>query len=350
MAAPNPPQTDDRLMRGIIGMANLGNTCYMNSVIQALRHCPEWTVFVKKDGKIEEHLTDHESNEARVLLAYQDLISSMWAGTGPAYIRPLGFYEHLKHVVQGTIYEEFTRRTPQDAHEFLVWLLDQQYMATQKQVSIQVKTPENIPQMTLAAIHGWRACFEKAYSPLTDLIFGMFRIQYTCGGCGAIHMRWECFNSLKVSLRRGNTGAPLPLNECVDAEFEEEQIDDYMCDGCKKKNPTKKKVTIWRLPKVLILTLKRFTPLGQKDMTPLNYDGDALCLGSAFSTESQEETKTKSYNLFATVDHHGSHFGGHYTSQCYNPVAKSWNRYDDEQAYPIHAPSLGLSTYIMMFR
>jgi ubiquitin carboxyl-terminal hydrolase 2/21 len=338
------PKKEENKKRGVVGLANLGNTCYINSAIQAFRHCPEWTVFCKKGGSIEKHLKEEDSNHKKIAIAYQDLIQSLWAGSGPAFVKPIGFYDTLREVVKGTIYEDFIKKTPQDSHEFLTWLLDQLYMATENEVNIEIQNSK-IPEMSLQAVKAWKNLFEKKYSPLTDLIFGMYQTQYTCGNCDTVHTRWETFNTLKVSC-----GKSLDLNECFIAEFQDEEIEGYDCDKCKQKSKTKKTVSIWKLPKILIVTIKRFTPFGTRDSTPLLYDGAPICLKDVFSKDSFEASKEKSYKLFATVDHHGHHMGGHYTSQCYNPVWKSWNLYDDEGVYNIDKPQFGAHTYMMMFR
>ena len=101
---------------------------------------------------------------------------------------------------------------------------------------------------------------------------------------------------------------------------------------------------------MLIVTLKRFTPFGTRDNTPILYNNEQLKLTDVFSSESQEQTRNKDYNLFGTVDHHGSHMGGHYVAQCFNPVWKRWHLYDDETAHEIQGPKFGPQTYIMMFR
>jgi ubiquitin C-terminal hydrolase len=65
-----------------------------------------------------------------------------------------------------------------------------------------------------------------------------------------------------------------------------------------------------------------------------------------FAKESHEPSKHIEYNLFATVDHHGSHYGGHYTAQSKMITTGEWAHFDDESMSDIQGPSLGRSTYM----
>jgi ubiquitin carboxyl-terminal hydrolase 8 len=341
--------------KGLLGLANLGNTCFMNAVIQALRNNKEWTHFCLKDT-IKPYVRAKDSPQKKILLAYIDLLQTFWNGTGPGYVQPAGFFTDLKVAVKDTIYEDFAKRQPQDAHEFLVWLLDQMYMATQGEVNITIKNEGSIEPMILQALKAWRGAFEKQWSPLTDLVFGLYRIQYVCSACKTVHTRWETFNNLKYTLHMKD-GKPMSLLECLALEFQEETIDEYDCDICSSKpensgkkvrQPASKKVHIWRLPKLLILTAKRFAP----DMSKIHFPMEE-CISARFdtifATESHEPSKHVQYDMFATVDHHGSHFGGHYTCQAKLMTTNEWYRFDDDGLMKIGEPRLGHSTYLTMW-
>ncbi len=334
--------------RGVVGMANLGNTCFMNACIQNIRHILEWTIFCT-NGKIKDHISDESSSSSKILLAYSDLLKSLWAGSSPAYVNPKGFYHIVKEQVKDTLYEDFGKRTPQDAHEFLVWLLDQMYMGSQNKVHMELLEKDTLC-MNYKASNAWKQAFENAYSPLSDILFGLLRIQNTCQRCNQSFYRWETFNTLKIGVENSH------LLKNLEAEFGEEEIEDYDCENCKavsgSRPSCKKTIKIWRLPKILILTLKRFTydSFGRKKMENVAID-ETLQFEPYFVDESKEISKTRNYKLFGTVDHHGySLGGGHYTAQCYSLIYKHWYMYDDETAYNIPGPTIGPQTYLLFYR
>jgi ubiquitin C-terminal hydrolase len=337
--------------KGVVGIANVGNTCYANAAMQLFRHCPEWSSFCLQ-GLAQKEIQDLSGNPAKVLNGYLDILKPLWSGGKPSYIQPAGFWQMMSEVVRGTIYEDFLIRIPHDAHEFLVWLLDQQYIATQKERTFKItdviNKDDQAEMMAREAVKAWIDAFKKTYSPLTDLCFGLIRTTSTCQGCGAETRSWDTFNMLKI--QPGNGGEDNSLAGMLARELATERIEDFACDKCKERCTVERSHRIWRLPRNLFVVVRRFNPNGTKNQMPLQYDGSTLSFESSFAEESPEISKGYKFDFYGAVDHHGHHMGGHYTCQALSPLSGKWWLYDDETAHPLDGPKFGSSTYILGFK
>ena len=365
LAAPATQATQatdaDNEKKSIIGLANLGNTCFMNASIQALRHFAEVT-YMSISSLLSAMATRTGASSEPVARAFEELIQSLHSGsaTGGAYVLPRGFYETVKTAVKGTVYSHFGQRTPQDAHEFMVWLLDHLYMAT--------AVPKDIPYSAdEEGSKEWADAFRQSYSPLAELFFGQMRIQYKCSACSTAHKRYETFNVLKVQPIAGVSWA-----NCIEEEvLSEEWIEGYACEVCEKagqpRAPAQKTTHLMRLPKLLILTVKRYTPFGARINTPIVHDNCDFRFEEVFAPESKHPSRGKWYRTIGVVDHLGFGMGGgHYVAQCLSlgpirpsqgphsggsPMNREWWLYDDEGVHLLKdGPCFGGQTYMVFMR
>lgn len=346
-------ETDTKL-KGVVGLKNLGNTCYANSALQAFRHVSEMT-YLCLDTK-SELKKKHDNHSGTLFEAYADLIRTMWTHHKPAFISPDSFWKDMLAAAEKSGYEHFQGRQQQDSHEFLMFLLDQIFEGTKEPVRFVIQRPpptNDAERRIQGALEGWKAQFEKQYTPVVDIWFGLLEFETECQECKKKTYRYETFNSLKVSVpsQLEKDQRPPTIHEMLAAEWKTEQIEGFHCESCPARTTAHRRVKIWRMPRCLILVFKRFSPDGRKINTQWSYKNEPLNFKDLFSEASPEKSQEYAFTVQSIVDHHGSARGGHYTAQAKNPIDGAWYFYDDESTMPMErGPVYGHTNYMLLLR
>ncbi|XP_068604641.1 ubiquitin carboxyl-terminal hydrolase 33 [Brachionichthys hirsutus] len=108
-------EDDDLHARGLTGLKNIGNTCYMNAALQALSNCPPLTQFFLECGGMVR--TD---KKPALCKSYQKLVSDLWHKNRSSYVVPTTLFQGIK-----AINPMFRGYSQQDSQEFLRCLMDQ---------------------------------------------------------------------------------------------------------------------------------------------------------------------------------------------------------------------------------
>lgn len=333
------------------GLINMGLTCYANAVIQNLRHLSKlswlleegrYNTLFKKKAVPKRELSQALTKEFATVV---QLLGQCKKGQS---VRPGNFWTSLIPVVNDTVYEQFAIKTFHDSHEFYQLILETIHESTIQDVDMKILRPmPTTPKdkVIYDALVAWQNNFTKEYSPFIHMFYGMYHQQIVCQTCHTVSHRWEAFNSLKVPISASNEPCDI-MTALKNDLLHEEVIDEYDCERCGlPRRPAKKSSSIWKLPLIIVLSIKRFTNTGQKIRTPI-MPISVVDFTPYFSTESPEREGMVQYTLRGIVDHHGSSNGGHYTAQCCNPTSSTWSRYDDESVYPLERPEFGESTYM----
>lgn len=344
--------------KGLVGLQNMGLTCYANATLQCLRNLPRisWLFTPERYNSLfSKNPNAKRKLQQDVCTSFADLIQQQNQGQHPGIMRPAGFWNSTHECLTDSVYEHMKMKAPHDAHEFLMFMMECLHEGISMEVEMQImKSPPRTEseKRVVQALETWKNTFTKEYSPLVDIFYGLLHSKVTCSSCTTSFHRWETFNTLKavVPKRTPELDAnPPSLLSMIAEDMKSETIEGYSCDTCSpNRHNAERKVAIWRLPQNLIVCLKRFTPDGQKIHTKISAE-QTLDLHSLFSEETPEKTAITKYNLRGIVDHHGGSRGGHYTSQVKDQFSDNWVVFDDESVHPISHPQFGETTYILFY-
>jgi len=310
---------------GLTGLKNLGNTCYMNSILQCVSNTPPLAHYFISRSYEEDLNSKYSETRGHVAVEFSEVLKNIWSSQFKS-ISP----SDLKQMV-GKFKPEFAGRDQQDSHEFVSKLLEWLHSDTNRVVR-PTKEPEqnNTDSRDKAAARKhWRNYLERNQSIIVQLFCGQTRSTVKCFSCLAESVTYREFTNLTLPLPE--TTNRVNLRDCFEEYLREERIDEFTCDRCKKTGKASKKTDIVKLPPLLVIHLSRFYQDGmytRKKQNFVNFDLKNLNLGQ-YSIEGFEN-KFFQFNLYAVSNHFGSLEGGHYTAYCSSNVLKRWHKFDDQ--------------------
>eukprot|EP00039_Didymoeca_costata_P033149 m.40901 g.40901 ORF g.40901 m.40901 type:complete len:620 (+) comp9719_c0_seq2:89-1948(+) len=337
---------------GQCGLANLGNTCFMNSILQCLScTAPLSTYFLSAAYERDINRESITGMKGKLAKLYARLLQQLWVDSGRCVIP-----NRFKMAISSWA-PHLSGYRQQDAQEFLRFLLDGLHedlnRVTKRLPYSQLDIPVHLPVVAKSkmSLNWYRA---RANSHVMDLFSGQLRSSLICNHCGNKSDSFDPFWDLSLPIPSHETNGatkPLDISRCF-AEFAKEEILDGderpTCSECCKPRKTVKKLCIQILPPILVIHLKRFKTMthgGSKISTNIVFPLQDLYL-DRYSAEDGY-----SYELYAVSHHFGSTGGGHYTAQCKHPTSNVWMEFNDARVTVIDSKHVsGSSAYILFYK
>lgn len=323
-------QTNNYKTKGLSGLINLGNTCFMNSILQCLSNTVILTDYFLKNQHVKDSqiYTKHKTitKEIAFVHSYSKIIHAIWSEN--CLIKPSTFKKVLC-----LFNERYTGYDQQDSHEFLICILNLLHEGLNYSVNIEIngKVENEHDSLVKLACESFKKEFENEYSIIVDLFYGQFYNLINCTKCNYVEKRFESFNTITLNFPETNTNS-LTLTELFKYNFgQDEQINNWECSKVKCKNKICNKNTkLFKLPKFVIIHLNRFKKnhtgeLISKNDTLIEFNINNIDLTEFFPSN---EKNNWIYSLYAINYHSGTVDSGHYTSVCKNKDGH-WYIYND---------------------
>ncbi|UMM18184.1 hypothetical protein L5515_014365 [Caenorhabditis briggsae] len=205
------PYEDDRdsvciVDQGYTGLRNIGNTCFMNAILQMLVNNVELREFFLRDHyKMEINESNPLGSEGRLARAFADFMVQMWNGRHKA-IEPV----HIKNIVSEKA-SQFANFAQHDAHEFLSFLLDGLHE--------DVNRVKKKPLTGTVESHGrhdldvsneaWRNHILRNDSIFVDLFHGQLKSHVQCPNCDRVSITFDPFVYLPVPFPKNKKSTSL---------------------------------------------------------------------------------------------------------------------------------------------
>ncbi|KAI9267871.1 hypothetical protein BY458DRAFT_437110 [Sporodiniella umbellata] len=192
-----PTASVNRSVRGVCGLQNLGNTCFMNSALQCLSNTPELTKwFLAENYKRELNRDNPLGMKGQVAEAFGELVAKLWSGDSNS-TSPRDF----KYTI-GKFNSSFYGYQQHDTQELLAFLLDglhEDLNRILKKPYVELPDFEGKEDKEIAEC-SWNYHLARNDSVIVDYFQGQFKSKLVCSECKNVSVTFDPFMYLSLPL------------------------------------------------------------------------------------------------------------------------------------------------------
>ena len=361
---PLPPKEKDLLEiykePTLIGLNNIGATCFMNSTLQCLSQTKSLTNYFLKGSKynmiMNNNIAKQNKNLPQLTPVYLKLIKKLWdknkKGTS---FSPNEFMETVEKMNP-----LFKKGQAGDSKDFIIFILEQIHKELKRPINPQnqlIDQPLNQYDRDNAFKY-FMNDFQKECSIISDVFFGFTETTNVCHFCKNLYSLQgidypKCYNygifnclifpleevknfrnkfwpNFNIQINQNNS---VTLNECF---FFNQKTETFTgenrnyCNNCKQLFDSEYTSRIYSSPNVLILILNR----GKDNKYNIKLD-----FTETFDLTQFVKLKDRPqmiYNLYGVITHYGqSGPNAHFIAFCKSPINNQWYKYNDAIINPV---------------
>jgi ubiquitin C-terminal hydrolase len=302
------------------GIHNIGNTCFINAILQCLYSINDFNKYFSDLNNIKLINKGNKNYESyKCIISNLHLIMSSLNRKNDPSNHVKEICESLKNLsVNGDNIalniSNFNEHN--DSEEFLSFLFDkiEDYTVDNRLIDLNENVIENE--------HFYNQ-FKKKYNIIIDLFKIQYITQYKCLSCNKLtNLNFNNYiNKIELSISNKNI---ISLEKALDYYTKTKIMEEYHCDKCKAIGQAKERTLITLSPKYLIIQLNRFNNDGSKINKNIQIPG-------RFSMNDYCHVKKNDiYKLISVTCHiEFNLFSGHYISVLRGKKNK-WYMCDDD--------------------
>jgi len=345
-------ETTNKFITSYRRFSNLGNTCYMGSILHILQQIPIFAdyFYTGMFSEILKNKTNTKSDEIQKYISYHlyrlftfSLSEDHRLGDEDVTIKAESFRACIGS--KDDIWLENNHQDSQEFLNFLIYKMEEEIGVKMNLLSGRIGLDDKIESMkkeylTMMAGITFKIYSVREYSPLKNMFDGMLLTKTKCEFCSNVRNIFDPINMLQLSIPINNYKEDLmknyTLDDCLEFFLKQEKLDKdeaINCDFCSFKSRAYKNYLIWKIPKILIIQFKRFEKSRKMKLTnnisyPL-YDLDL----SKYMDPNSPYINTCKYNLRGINLHDDFNMKrinfGHYTSMVKNRLDNRWLFFND---------------------
>jgi ubiquitin carboxyl-terminal hydrolase 8 len=327
---------------GIFGIPNMGNTCYINSIIQILLHTPYFNYILQNTQNLKNN-------------NMENIIVKQWI---EFYTKTVLYKSISPHNLIYSIrkYIKKLDNNQQDASEFLIQLIDIFKIALARPVRINISNTygQNKNNLYIECYKRIQQLYSNEYSELVDIFNGMLITEIKYLNKNIISRTFDSYSILQLptpNIKISN------IYNCLDLLWSTETLTDYTIDSTNIFESSSslqnssitnmvvlKTYYLWLTPKILILNLKKYNTHNKfntyidiphnLNLTKYLYDG---C------------TDKPIYTLYAICNHDGDMNQGHYYSYIFIQHLNKWVIFNDSHIMYINENQVSTKNAVCVF-